>query len=298
MLVVSLKSELDASDTASLVNLAAMDADLATFLSAQSQQRGRSPNSNKSGPKPKCMYDGNYDSAQIAAFARLTESSELSAERSAALNFILTSPAHFRRLQDDLRSARVFTTRCLAEVLNNLLADKVRAMKNVREEALAKIRDEREREREHARKMGLLPFLDLDDEVHVCANTANNHGMGGGHKLSGNGNMLDWEHFLAGLTNVANNLLKQSSSTFSDDRADDVETEHKPSDIPLQDISSSKERTITASNVCKTTYLHMVPETLPLSSSPENSGRANGMPPSRPKSSAGAHRRPRAARGA
>ena len=329
MRVVSLESELDAS----LVNLAAMDADLEVVLNAQSHSK-------KTGLNPEYMYDDNYDSAsclQVPPLAELlsyasnhgpqiatseshvTDSSILSAERSAVLRFILTSPAHFRRLQDDLRSARVVTTQSSLVALHRLLAERVRDMRAVREEALAKIRDEREREREHARIMGLLPFLDLDDEV--CADNTINHGMGGGHNLGGKRKSLDWDHFLAGLTNVATNLgakggiLKRSSLNH------DAKIEQRPTrstSLPASLIkspfvaaatatsstatsssdSSSSDRTATTSNVCKTTYLHTVPETLPLSPSSGNSGHAKDMPPSRPKTSAGAHGRPRAARGA
>ena len=329
MRVVSLESELDAS----LVNLAATDADLAVVLNAQSHSK-------KTGLKPEYMYDDNYDSAsclQVPPLAELlwyasnhnpqiatsevclADSSILSAERSAVLRFILTSPAHFHRLQDDLRSARVVTTQSSLVALHRLLAERVRDMRAVREEALAKMRDERQREREHARNMGLLPFLDLDDEV--CADNTINHGMGGGHNLGGKRKSLDWDHFLAGLTNVATNLgakggiLKRSSLNH------DAKIEQRPTrstSLPASLIkspfvaaatatsstatsssdSSSSDRTITTSNVCKTTYLHTVPETLPLSPSSGNSGHAKDMPPSRPKTSAGAHGRPRAARGA
>ena len=148
--------------------------------------------------------------SQIAASIHLTDA-ELS-ERTAALNFILTNPAHFRQLQSDLRSSSVITTHCSSVVLDQLLSERVARMRQVREEALQKMREERDREREYARQMGLLAFDDHGEE-----DGTHNSGMGKNAK----GKVAGWDHLLAGLTSVANlgaGLLNKQSSTLSDEQ--------------------------------------------------------------------------------
>ena len=147
--------------------------------------------------------------SQIASSIHLTDA-ELS-ERTAALNFILTNPAHFRQLQSDLRSSSVITTHCSSVVLDQLLSERVARMRQVREEALQKMREDRDREREYARQMGLL--FDDDEEEDGTDN--------GGMSKNAKGKVAGWDHLLAGLTSVANlgaGFLNKQSSTLSDEQ--------------------------------------------------------------------------------
>ena len=146
--------------------------------------------------------------SQIAASIHLTDA-ELS-ERTAALNFILTNPAHFRQLQSDLRSSSVIT-HCSSVVLDQLLSERVARMRQVREEALQKMREDRDREREYARQMGI-PLDDEDEDG------TDNGGMGKDAKGKG---VAGWDHLLVGLTSVANlgaGFLNKQSSTLSDEQ--------------------------------------------------------------------------------
>ena len=148
----------------------------------------------------------------------VSELSILSAERTAALHYILSSPnsAPFRDLQSDLRSSRVITTPCTAVILNDLLDIRVARMRSVRDHALTKLAEEREAEREDDRRMGL-------------------------------GKGLGW---FAGLTSVANlgGFLKQSSSD------DVVKTNGEPPAIRLRGFkttSSSGKTTPNQSSVAE-----------------------------------------------
>lgn len=141
----------------------------------------------------------------------VSELSILSAERTAALHYILSSPnsAPFRDLQSDLRSSRVITTPCTAVILNDLLDIRVARMRSVRDHALTKLAAEREAEREDDRRMGL-------------------------------GKGLGW---LAGLTSVTSlgGFLKQSSS--------DIKTNGEPPAIRLRGFKTTSSSGKTSPNL-------------------------------------------------
>ena len=159
--------------------------------------------------------------SQIASSITLTDA-ELS-ERTAALNYILTNPAHFRQLQADLRSSSVVTTHCSSVVVDQLLSERIARMRQVREKALRKMREERDRDREYARQVGILPFDDGscgEGNANTGATTCAYNDCDGGTK-NAKTTKAGWDHLLAGLSSVANlgaGFLNKQSSTLSEDQ--------------------------------------------------------------------------------